>query len=134
MAQRSRLIDRLLAAKEAIEDKEGPDALVLPPSVAAESITPGHPPGTQRLERARPRVPALLVPLPRVACSQAPQVGMTRSEATSWTHLGKLPGLSCTSIFFVRAFEFMMLFYFMQQGSLPGTLSQAAQRRCPCAK
>jgi hypothetical protein len=68
MAQRSRLIDRHLAAQEAIEDEEGPDALVLHPSVAAEAVTPGHPPGTQRLERARSRVLALLVLLPRVAC------------------------------------------------------------------
>jgi hypothetical protein len=44
---------------------------------------------------------------------------MTRSEAASWTHLGKLPGLSCTSFFFVGSFELMMLSLFHAAGIPP---------------
>jgi hypothetical protein len=132
-SQRNCLIGGFLMAQEAIEDEEGPDALVrLPRRRLRLSHQPA--PRPQPRERARPRVPALLVLVPRVTHSKAPQVRTSWNGTSSWTCLGKLPGLPWTSFFWSSLLSSRCFLSFMQQGSLPGTLSQAGPGRCPCAQ
>jgi hypothetical protein len=120
MAQRSHLITRLLVAQEAIEEDEGPDALVRHPQWC---LRPSHlaSPGA-----SAPR--ALHMPFPRKARSRAPRAGTTWSGTASWTRLGKLHGFACTFFspsFLSGSLNSHRILVSMQQGPFPGTLSQA---------
>jgi hypothetical protein len=133
--QRSHLLSYILAEEEDIEEDEAIGSLTHRPQrglrllllVCPRTLALG-PSGstcasTSRAAPAEVRIPML-------------HAGETGSGTCTWTHLGELPGLGFTILFclpFGRLSYMSVPCFLMQQGPLPGALSQAVPGRPSCS-